>query len=259
MRFQAHRGVSTEYPENTLPAFRAALEQGYAYIETDPHFTADGQCVLLHDCDLNRTCRLADGSPLPEKVTIEHISYAEALQYDAGIALAPEFRGTKIPLLSQLLDLTRDTVAVVKIDNRFQGFTPEQKEAMFAIIRESGAKVAVTCSNLDTVRLVRQRLPECEIHYDGYVDEEYVRACRELVGSGEFYVWLGLDRPQISWVKVPKASPALCAMVKKYAHLGIWILSTPEELTDAAALGADLIETTGSLKPDGSYRPGKGM
>ena len=43
MLFQAHRGVSTEYPENTIPAFAAAAWQGYQVIELDPTFTADGK------------------------------------------------------------------------------------------------------------------------------------------------------------------------------------------------------------------------
>ena len=62
MNFQAHRGVSTEYPENTMPAFIAAVEQGYTYIETDPLVTKDNVCVLMHDKTLNRTCRNDDGS-----------------------------------------------------------------------------------------------------------------------------------------------------------------------------------------------------
>ena len=62
MLYQAHRGVGTEYPENTMPAFRAAVEQGYALIELDPCFTLDGQCAILHDRTLNRTCRTASGA-----------------------------------------------------------------------------------------------------------------------------------------------------------------------------------------------------
>lgn len=47
MKFQAHRGVGTEFPENTMPAFIAAAAQGYDYIELDPAFTADGKCVII--------------------------------------------------------------------------------------------------------------------------------------------------------------------------------------------------------------------
>ncbi|MGN0990821.1 MAG: glycerophosphodiester phosphodiesterase [Candidatus Ventricola sp.] len=250
IKLQAHRGVSTEYPENTLPAFRAAIEQGYDYIEVDPHFTADSQCVLIHDYRLNRTCRTADGLQLPEPVSIEDITYAQARQYDAGVAFDARFRGTRIPLLSELLELTRHTAVTVKIDNRFQCFSPEQLDALLRIVKESGAQVAFTCSQPGFVRMIHERLPECEIHYDGYVDEAAVQKIAAIVGSKDFYVWLGLDTPKIAWVTVPKASPELCAMVKRYAHLGIWILSTEEEREAAAQLGAELIETTGSLKPD---------
>ena len=45
------------------------------------------------------------------------------------------------------------------------------------------------------------------------------------------------------------ATPEMCAMIKKYARLGIWILENMQQLEQAAALGADVIETTGSIKP----------
>ena len=64
MKFQAHRGVGTEFPENTMPAFIAAVAQGYDYIELDPAFTADGKCVIMHDKSINRTCRDKKGTAI---------------------------------------------------------------------------------------------------------------------------------------------------------------------------------------------------
>jgi glycerophosphoryl diester phosphodiesterase len=52
----AHRGGAGEAPENTLPAFEQAVSQGYRYLETDAHVTADGVVVAFHDDDLTRTC-----------------------------------------------------------------------------------------------------------------------------------------------------------------------------------------------------------
>ena len=51
----AHRGFSEKYPENTMEAFRAAVELGVDQIETDVRITADGELVLHHDATLDRT------------------------------------------------------------------------------------------------------------------------------------------------------------------------------------------------------------
>ncbi len=58
---QAHRGVSSDYPENTMTAYMAAVEQGYGVIALDPLYTADETPVLLHDSTINRTGRYDDG------------------------------------------------------------------------------------------------------------------------------------------------------------------------------------------------------
>ncbi|ROV89075.1 hypothetical protein VPNG_10067 [Cytospora leucostoma] len=51
----AHRGYKANFPENTMGAFRGAVEVGAHAIETDVHLTKDGVVVLLHDPDLKRT------------------------------------------------------------------------------------------------------------------------------------------------------------------------------------------------------------
>ena len=79
MLFQAHRGVSTEYPENTIPSFAAAAQQGYQLIELDPTYTADGECVVFHDHTINRTCRNEDGSEIPDAIKTGELSYQQLL------------------------------------------------------------------------------------------------------------------------------------------------------------------------------------
>ena len=67
IRLQAHRGVSTDAPENTFAAFRMSVEQGYDIIELDTKYTKDGVCVVLHDTTLNRTCRFSGGEKLSDE------------------------------------------------------------------------------------------------------------------------------------------------------------------------------------------------
>ena len=51
----AHRGCSTKYPENTMAAFRAAVEAEVDQIEIDVHETKDGELVIIHDDKVDRT------------------------------------------------------------------------------------------------------------------------------------------------------------------------------------------------------------
>ena len=86
----AHRGLfdNRSRCENSLSAFRAAVEHGYG-IELDLQMTADGRIVVFHDEDLMRMC----SSPLK----IEQASYAQLVQYNLGQT------HEKIPLFSQVL------------------------------------------------------------------------------------------------------------------------------------------------------------
>ena len=95
--FQAHKGVSTENPENTMPAFKASIEQGYNIIELDVSVMKDMKFVLLHDSTINRTARNYDGTEISEQIEIGKITYAEALNYDFGIAVSEKFRSTCRP------------------------------------------------------------------------------------------------------------------------------------------------------------------
>jgi len=249
MIFQAHRGVSTEYPENTMPAFRAAVAQGYLFVEIDPLFTADGQCVLFHDSTVCRTCRTARGEEIREPVKAAELTYEQLSSLDAGLYMGEQFRGTRVPLLAEVLAYAAQKKLHVKLDNKFERFTQEQKQIMFDIVKESGADVGFTCTKPETIRLVLERFPNATIHYDGYVDEETVRSIKAQLGDNLLITWLPLPSKLTSWVKVPVATPELCAMVKKYGMLGVWILETQEQLEHAESLGADIIETTGALKP----------
>ena len=251
MIFQAHRGVSAENPENTMPAFVAAAQQGYRIIELDVEVTKDLQFVLLHDRTLNRTARLENGTPLAHTVTICDITYEEALQYDVGLWFSPKFKGTRLPLLADVLRFAQQNGLKLKIDHKYQKFTQEQKTALFALLKPYADVACLTCSNMDELESAHRIFPEMHFHYDGAVTAENLEQLRAFLPKEQLTVWLPHKNPSTAWVKIAFANASLAALVKQYASLGMWLLSEPSQLAEAEALGADIIETNGRLKPTG--------
>ena len=240
LMYQAHRGVSTDFPENTIPAFQGAIDQGYKFIELDPNFTKDNQCVLMHDNTINRTCRTVNGASLGDsKISLNSITYAQLSKYDAGLFKGEQFKGTKVPLLSEVAALVEGTGVALKLDNKIWNYTDEQIEIIFKIAETSDADIGFTCKSMYQVERVVARLPEATIHYDGAISKAALDALKLFNEGRDLYIWVGID----------SATAKICQQVKEVGYLGLWTLSTEEQLQKAIDLGADVIETNGELKP----------
>lgn len=93
--FCAHRGVMQTHPENTLPAFQAAINAGAHMIELDVWLTKDGQMVVIHDNTVDRT---TNGSG-----KIAELTLAEIKKLDAGSWKSPSFKGVRVPTFEEAL------------------------------------------------------------------------------------------------------------------------------------------------------------
>ncbi len=249
MQMQAHRGVCTECPENTMPAFERAAQQGYPIIELDPKFTADDVCVVLHDYNINRTCRTADGKAFEDKISIETLTFAQSQELDAGLWFGEEFKGTKIPALKEVLEFAKEKGIHIKIDNVFARFSQAQRAILYDTVEASGADAGFTCADLAVMKEVVARFPKATIHYDGFVDEATLEEVHAALAENPLIIWLPFDNAITAWCKLPKASEEMCSLAHKYGRVGIWILHEEADRQAAEAMGADIIETTGSLKP----------
>lgn len=96
----AHRGASSDAPENTIAAFELALEQGADGIELDVHLSKDDHPVVIHDFTLERT---TDGiGPVRERTV------RELKRLDGGGWHSRIFRGQRIQTLQEVLERFRD-------------------------------------------------------------------------------------------------------------------------------------------------------
>lgn len=93
----AHRGHKTEAPEQTMAAYRMAIEFGAAMIEADVRLSSDGVAVMLHDALLDRTTS--------GRGPVAALEWAELSRLDAGSWFDPRFAGERIPRLDDLFAL----------------------------------------------------------------------------------------------------------------------------------------------------------
>src|SRR5262245_43372391 len=93
----AHRGGRKWAPENTMAAFKKAIDAGVYGIELDIHRSKSGELMVIHDETVNRT---TNGTGL-----IKDMTFAELQKLDAGSWFAPSFKDERVPLLSEVLAL----------------------------------------------------------------------------------------------------------------------------------------------------------
>ena len=94
----AHRGLSAIEPENTLPAFKAACEAKYNYVEFDIEPTSDGKWIVMHDDDLRRT---TNGHG---KITERTLAEVSALKIDNG-ANIENYTDLRVPTFEETMAL----------------------------------------------------------------------------------------------------------------------------------------------------------
>lgn len=250
IKLQAHKGVASECPENTMAAFRCAAMQGYDVIELDLQYTKDKQIAVIHDKLINRTARKKDGSQTENEINICEITYEEALQYDFGAAVSNKYRGEKLPLFKDVLEFADSSGIRLKIDNKIQTFPEELLSSFFLMIKEYTENISITSDNIEFIKKCLNETPNVSIDYDGEVTAEILRDLHTIIPKERLTVWLPYKCANTSWVKIPFADSKTAKLVKNYARLGIWLLTDYDSFYDAVrCFDPDIVETDGTIKP----------
>lgn len=240
MKYRSHRGGVFYTPENTMPAFYDALEKGFEYIETDPNCTKDGKVILMHDYTINRTCRNPDGSEIKEAISVSDHTFDELLQYDAGLCAGKQFKGTKIPLLEELLAAAEDKNVVISLDKKIE---TDKLDILFDVVAKYKTKVSFSVADIKRIEKILRRFPDALIDYDGPATDEMLGQVTAMVKPENLIVWLYMDKPNFDWLEpIRKVSSENCARVKRYATLGIGNINNAYDVFEALAFAPDIIE-----------------
>lgn len=150
----AHRGACSYAPENTMAAFRLAIEQGADGIELDAKLCADGSVVVIHDSTVDRT---TNGTG-----KVAELAFEELQQMDAGVQFAPKYAGEKIPKLEQVLtELGEKTLINIELTS-YASPGDNLPEKAAELVKETGMEKSVIFSSFhpSVLRRIRKLMPE---------------------------------------------------------------------------------------------------
>ena len=150
----AHRGASQEAPENTLAAFRRALDAAAPAVEFDVQRTRDGRLVVIHDQTVDRT---TDG-----RGPVSALTFEELRRLDAGRWFGPPFADERVPSVDEVLDLVRGRAFVLlEIKNGPVFYEGIESQVADALRRHGMVEGALVMSfDHPAVRAMRAAAPE---------------------------------------------------------------------------------------------------
>ena len=155
----AHRGSSSEAPENTIPAFEKAIEEGADYVEMDVRLTSDGELVLMHDPSTKRTTGV-------DKLVCDS-TYEELQQLDAGAEYPEGCAGSKIPTLKDAIDTCKGKV-MMNIELKTVRNDGELEKKVAELLRENHMEEQCIVTSFKQRSLVRIKKDDPDI-VTGYI------------------------------------------------------------------------------------------
>lgn len=223
----AHRGASHDAPENTMAAFKKAIEVGADGIELDVQMTKDGEVVVIHDETIKRT---SNG-----KGYIKNMTLKELKQYDFSYGFK-RYRGEKIPTLKEVMNLVLEQgiTANIELKNsriRYKGM----EEKIVSLIEQMGLQNQIIYSsfNYESLRIIKKLDAEAKTgliyskgNLENFNDEKLIglyalHPCGKLLKRGET-------------VKIAKA---------KGLALNVWTINKEKEMKALMKMGVNAIIT----------------
>jgi glycerophosphoryl diester phosphodiesterase len=153
----AHRGASSDAPENTLAAFDLAHRQGAEAIELDAKLTADGQVVVIHDQTVDRTTQ---GSG-----RVKEMSLTQLKELDAGSHFDMRFKGEPIPTLDEVFAAFGQKLFInVELTN-YASLLDALPAEVAGLVKQHGLSHRVMFSSFNPIALLRihRLLPETPV------------------------------------------------------------------------------------------------
>ena len=151
MKIIAHRGWSGKYPENTMLAFKSAVDAGCDGIELDVHLSRDGEVMIIHDEKLIRTTGMSG--------VVSDYTRAELEKINAGKTKDDKYGFTPIPSLEEYLDYISRCPVVTNIELKTAPtYYPRIEEKTLKLIESFGCQGKFFFSSFNWLSLMKIKM-----------------------------------------------------------------------------------------------------
>lgn len=222
----AHRGYSGKYPENTMIAFKKALECGVDGIELDVQLTKDGEVVIIHDETIDRTTT--------GKGFVVDYTYEELEKFDASFKFK-DLGFNKIPTLREYFQLVRDYDIVTNVElktgiNEYLGI----EEKVWELIKEYNLEEKVIISSFNHFSVMRMKDIAPQLKY-GFLSEDWI------IDAGKYTHSHGV---QCYHPRFNNLVPDVIKELKKYnLEINTWTVNLEEDMRYLYSNNIDVIIT----------------
>ncbi len=225
MKNFAHRGFSGKYPENTILAFKKAIEVGIDGIELDVQLTSDGEVVIIHDEKVDRT---TDGEGLVVSYTLEELK-----KLDASYIYTGKMGFNPIPTLREYFELVKDEPLVTNIElktgiNEYPGLEAK----VYDLIKEYHLEDRIIISSFNHYSVLRMKEIAPELVY-GFLSDTWIHNPGAYTKSHEVACY----HPSFVQLKQDIVDEIKAAGI----IINTWTVNTEEQIRDMYTKGIDTV------------------
>lgn len=225
IKIQAHRGASKERPENTMSAFKRAIELGADGIELDVHLLCDGSLVVHHDNKLGR-CENVEGS-------IYGLSKENIKSFSIGEKFSDEYKNEVIPYLYEVLELLKGNGLFLNVEIKADsGFINQIADEVVRLLDEYNMvnRCIISSFNHYILKEIKEQHPQYKVgilYSSSYYD--VVHYCMEHK----------FDAIHPNFNEIDKKIVEKCH--KNGILVNVWTVDLPEDLKKMLECGVDTV------------------
>ena len=254
--FICHRGESVDAPENTLPAYKTAVERGFGF-ECDIYLSADKRVFTFHDRTLTRT------SGGVNKKKCNDATWAEVSKLDVGNWgkwKGSKFAGTRPALLEEVLELTRDgRWLYIDVKSRTADIVPCVKAIFEKQKKANPGNTLFLCGSVECGKAFKKLMPEYKVLSCLNCNKSWKKDAKPEPVENIIAVTkeMGADGVDLRFIRTVTTPAYMKAIKDAGLELHVWTIDELDDAVEAFRRGAQTVTTNCAKKLLDEYMEGK--